>query len=192
MSKSAFSIVGLVHKLLLAAEEQGYTPELINTLAEKPELFKQLLQVQQGHAEFKQIEHIINCDANPFIPNGWEVEEHQKSGQFRWNKDAQKDALWLAKGQQNGKVLEGNKLRKELVNKPVLNANVLDYLLANPHLVPEEWKCKAVFFWGTIYRDSRGFLCVRYLCWSDDAWDWSSRWLVFDWDGHNPAALRAS
>ena len=57
-------------------------------------------------------------------------------------------ALHLDKGQQNGKWIVGNALRKVLAGKPVLNANVLDYLLANSHLIPEEWKGKATFFWG--------------------------------------------
>jgi len=39
-----------------------------------------------------------------------------------------------------------------------MNANVLDYLLAHPELIPEDWKNKYVFFWGTIYRYSSGGL----------------------------------
>ena len=26
-----------------------------------------------GHAEIKSIEHLINCDADPFVPDGWKV-----------------------------------------------------------------------------------------------------------------------
>ena len=33
-AKSEFSVLGLFHKLALAAEKQGYTPELLNQLAE--------------------------------------------------------------------------------------------------------------------------------------------------------------
>ena len=194
-TKSAFSIVGLAHKLLLAAEEQGYTPELINALAEKPELFKQLLQAQLGYAEFKQIEHVINCDADPFIPNGWTVEDHQKGGQFKF--DAAQVELYLDKAQKKGSI-EGNKLRKELENKPVLNANILDYLLAHTELIPEDWKkdekgnTRYIFFWGTIYRNSNGFLFVRFLYWFGDRWYWNLDWLDYDWNGSGPAALLAS
>lgn len=188
-TKSAFSIVGLAHKVCLSAEEQGYTPELLNALAETPDLFRQLLQVQHGYASITMMEHVIDCDADPFVPNGWKVEEHQKGGQFKWN--AAQVALYLSKFQKNG-VIEGNKLRKELVDKPVLNACVLDYLLAHPHLIPEEWKGKAVFFWGTIFRYADGYLCIRYLCWRGGWWDWGGLWLGRDWNGRSPAALRAS
>jgi len=86
----------------------------------------------------------------------------------------------------------GNKLRKELAKKRVVNANVLDYLLANPHLIPEEWKGKAVFFWGTIYRDRGDYLCVHCLLWGGVGWRWRSRWLGRDWHGDDPAAVPAS
>jgi len=112
---------------------------------------------------------------------------------FKWN--AANVALYLDKGQENGGWIEGNKLLKELANKPVLNANVLDYLFAHPHLIPEEWKDKIVFFWGTIYRQ-HGDLCVRYLYWnggiwdlSSGRWDWSACKLGHRWHGNSPAAV---
>ncbi|MDE1925504.1 MAG: hypothetical protein KGH79_05040 [Patescibacteria group bacterium] len=143
-----------------------------------------------GYCEVVVKEHVINCDADPFVPNGWKVEEHKKGGQLKW--DASQVALYLSKGQQGGKVIEGNKLRKELADKPAYNANVLDYLLANPDLIPEEWKGKCVFFWGTVYRRSVGSLYVRYLYWNGDGWYWSDNWLDSDWDGNDPAAVPAS
>ncbi len=188
-TKSEFSVVGLAHKLLLAAEEQGYTPELINALAEKPNLLKSLLQAQLGYAEFKLVEHVIDCDASPFVPDGWKVEEHQKGGQFKF--DASQIELHLSAAQKKGSI-EGNKLRRELVSKPVLNANVLDYLLTHTELIPEDWKGKAIFFWGTIYRGSSGLLYVRFLCWSGGRWGWNDCWLDYDWGDSYPAALRAS
>jgi hypothetical protein len=81
---------------------------------------------------------------------------------------------------------------------PVMNANVLDFLLANPDLIPEEWKkdehgnTRYIFFWGTVYRDRGGDLYVRYLCWGGDRWGWGSRWLGSGWDGDSPAAVLAS
>jgi hypothetical protein len=140
-----------------AFERNGYTAENVKKLSEG-NILGDFLAVLLGHAEIKSIEHFINCDADPFIPGGWKVEEHKKGGQLKW--DPKKVSLYLPKRQQNGKVIGGNELREELKDQPVLNANVLDYLLANPHLIPEEWKNKYVFFWGTIYRDSHGNLYV--------------------------------
>lgn len=140
--------------------------------------------------------HIIDCDAAPFVPDGWKVEEHKKDGKLDF--DASQVLFHLADGQKGGKSIEGNKLRKELANMPVMNANVLDYLLANPDLIPDEWKAdesgntRYIFFWGTVYRYSDGDLYVRCLCWSGDGWRWGDYWLGHDWNGDYPAALRAS
>ncbi|MBI2175621.1 MAG: hypothetical protein HYU35_02730, partial [Parcubacteria group bacterium] len=95
----------------------------------------------------------------------------------------------LDKEQMDGKWIEGDKLRNELANKPVLNANVLDHLLANPHLIPEEWKGKTVFFWGTIYRDQHDNLRVRCLSCRDDRWHWGAGWFGNSWSTRYPAAV---
>ena len=140
----------------------------------------------RGDAEVVIKTHTIDCDANPYVPDGWKVEEHIKGGELVWNPDEVE--LYLCDKQKGG-TIEGNELRKLLKDKPVLNACVLDYLLANPQLIPEEWKGKAVFFWGTIYRHSRGLLCVRFLYWYDGGWYWSHNWLGCSWVDDDPAAL---
>lgn len=149
-----------------------------------------------GEIVVKITEHIIDCDTDPFVPKGWTVESHTKGGQLVF--DPVKVKLYLSPNQQSGHYIEGNKLRKELANEPVLNANVLDYLLKNPYLIPEEWKwdeqgnTRYIFFWGTIYRNSRGSLYVRDLCWNDGSWIWGARWLGGGWGGSDPAAVFAS
>ena len=61
----------------------------------------------------------------------------------------------------------------------VLNANVLDYLLENPHLIPEEWKSdptdeyrskgyQRIHFLGTLYEHSHGGLAARYIEWREE------------------------
>ncbi|MFA4880707.1 MAG: hypothetical protein WC650_03740 [Candidatus Doudnabacteria bacterium] len=145
-------------------------------------------------------QHIIDCDADPFLPTGWKVEKHYtdkgSSGQFAW--DSANVKLYLSENQIDGKYVEGNKLREELADMPVLNANVLDYLLTHPHLIPEEWKkddngnILYIFFWGTIYRYSDGDLCVRCLYFFGGEWSWRYRWLGRGWGDDHPAALLAS
>jgi len=140
--------------------------------------------------------NIIDCDADPFVPDGWKVEEHKKGGQIDF--DPAQVLLDLAMGQMGGKSIRGHELRKEHAGDRVLNANVLDYLLAHPDLIPEEWKkdeqgnTRYIFFWGTVYRRSSGYLCVRCLCWSDGRWFWGGSWLDDGWSSRDPAALRAS
>jgi hypothetical protein len=114
------------------------------------------------------------------------VEEHKKGGMFKFNPE--KTSLYLAKNQKK-RGIGGHDLHKDLSDKPVMNANVLDYLLAHPELIPEEWKDKYVFFWGTIYRDSEGISSVRCLSWKGSKWTWDSYWLISGFYYGGPAAL---
>jgi hypothetical protein len=144
-------------------------------------------QALLGFAEIKPLEHIIDCDANPVIPSGLTIEKHVKGGTLRWVKE--QVLLHLSKKQEKGGVIGGHDLRKELENEKVMNACVLDYLEKNQHLIPESWKGKAVFFWGTIYRDANGSLYVRFLCWGVDRFVSRYCYLDFDWSEGNPAAV---
>ena len=133
---------------------------------------------------------IIDCDKKPTIRyEGWKIEEHKKMGKLKWNPD--KIELYLSDKQKNG-YIEGNELRKELEDKPVLNACVLDCLLEHPNLIPDSWKEKYVYFWGTIFRVSDGLLYVECLFWLGGRWNWRYDWLDYDWHGYDPAALLAS
>ncbi len=189
-----FSSAGQQHELEMAMDRVGgWDAALVKVLCMGNNLGL-VRDVLLGHAEVKVVDHIINCDVEPIIPNGWsltgEGAEHQKGGQWKW--DHKQVNLFLSGPQQKGKTIGGHDLRKELKGKPVLNACVLDYLLKNPHLIPDEWKGKAVFFWGTIYRRSDGDLYVSYLYWSDGRWLWNYIWLGSGFDAQSPAALRAS
>ena len=177
---------GQINQLANALEAAKFTPGDITKLGQ----FKELSDIRglfHGTHEIKQVKHLIDCNVEPFIPDGWKVEEHRKGGQLEWN--AEKISLYLSENQKDGNYTEGNKLRKELENKPVLNANVLDYLLKNPHLIPEEWKSKYVFFWGTAYRNSDGNLVVRYLNWNGGKWNWNYNWFDNDFNDNNPAVV---
>jgi hypothetical protein len=193
MSQDGFILSSAqAHEIEIAmnrSQNGTWTPELVHLLT-KGNTLGQFRQVLLGHASITVIENIIDCDPDPFVPDGWEVVEHVKGGQVQWNPS--KVSLWLASGQQNGGYVVGNKLRKEVAKKSPFNANVLDYLLANPHLIPEEWKGKYIFFWGTIYRHRGGDLCVRCLYWRGGRWGWSGGWLGYGFYGRYPAALPAS
>jgi len=166
----------------------GWNDQLVKLLTE--DTVADIRDVLLGQAEIKPVECLIGCGAQPFCPNGWEVVEHQKGGKVKWTKESVQ--LYLSANQKGGKWIEGDDLRKELAGKPVLNACVLDYLLAHPGLIPEEWKSKFVFFWGTIYRSSDGGLYVRFLYWLGGRWRWGCHWLVYGWGVNGPAALSAS
>ncbi len=150
----------------------------------------------EGRAKVEVLKYVVDFNKLPSVPDGWTILPDDEQlpnrikGQLEF--DAKKIALHLDKGQKDGKVIEGNKLRNKLKDVPVYGAQLLDFYLANPHLIPEEWKGKAVFFWGTIYRRADGRLFVRCLCWSGAGWGWICLWLGLGWDGDDPAARCAS
>ncbi len=152
------------------------------------EFFKSLILVILDRAKIEPIKHLVDLDAAPFCPDGWSVQEHRKGGQFEF--DPNKIKFWLSESQKKGSH-RGYDIREELKNQPVLNANLLDFLLKpeNQYLIPEEWKGKYIFFWGTIYRNAVGILYVRYLYWAGYRWHWSYDWLGGDWRAYSPAAV---
>ncbi|NLC30442.1 MAG: hypothetical protein GX765_00115 [Candidatus Moranbacteria bacterium] len=186
---SSLHSIGSMNQLADALDVAGFTPDDVTKLRQ----YKCLAEIKKllyGYSKIVQIIHFIDCDADPFFQRGWKVEEHCKGGQMEWGME--KVSLYLSELQKNGKYghIEGNKLRKELKNMHCCNANVLDYLLAHVELIPEEWKKKAVFFWGTIY-SRYGGLFVRGLCW-DNEWHESAYWLDDGFTSACPALLNAS
>ncbi len=177
--------IGAMNQLGDALENAGFSTEDVTKLKQFSNL-KGFRDVLNGKAEISYPEHLIDCDSAPFVLNDLTVEEHKKGGFFKF--DPAKIFLYLSKKQIKG-MIDGHDLRKELADKPVMNANVLDYLLAHPELIPEEWKDKCIFFWGTIYRNSVGYLYVRFLYWNGSKCYWDFHWLGNDFDSDNPAAL---
>jgi hypothetical protein len=186
--------VGQANELKLAFRRANYTNDDIKRLCEGTVL-SDVRNVLLGHAKVKILRHVINLNADPFIPNGWKVKHHEQGGSFKW--DPAQVQFYLSEPQRKEKMIEGTTLRKALGGKSVFNANLLDYLLAHPGLIPEEWKQDGkgrtlyIFFWGSIYRSLSGGLCVRCLYWHDGSWRWSCIYLGDDWDVQFPAALRA-
>ncbi len=134
--------------------------------------------------------HEIDTHGTPNLPfDGATIEEHKKSGKMIL--DFSKINFYLSEAQKTGSIV-GRNLRKELKGKKVFNACVLDYLLANPHIISEDWKRKVIFFWGTIFRSTDGYLCVRCLVWDGGEWRSDYNWLGNRFNGYNPAAVSAS
>ena len=131
----------------------------------------------------------IDNTEQPTIPyDSWTIEIHDTSLR---KIDPSKISLYVSPEQKTGYV-EGIELQKQLKGKKPLNATVLDWLIEHPEYIPDEWKGKYVFFWGTIYRDSDGSLCVRCLCFSGGHWRQNYDWLDRGWDADGPSAVAAS
>lgn len=180
---STFSI-GAMNQMADALEKAGFSAEDVTKLKQFNNL-KGIRDIINGKAAITYLEHLIDLGAEPFRPKGWSVEKHQGAGNWLLDLSA---PLYISETQKEESI-RGNELMKELKGQKVLNANVLDYLLAHPDLIPEEWKDTSVCFWGTIYRYSDGCACVRYLGWNGSGWDWSGLWLNRDFDSTTPAIV---
>lgn len=191
-------------ELKAAFRRGGYNNAEIKLLSEGDTLAK-VRNVLRGLAEIKPVEHAIDLSADPFLPSGWSVEEHQKGKVAKLERrgddlylDGKKIEFWLSKPQKKDDVIGGNDLRKEVSKQPVLNANVLDYLHDHPQLIPDSWKVdekgntRYIFFWGTVCRGSDGDLFVRCLYWDGDRWGWRCLWLDYVFHCCRPAAVSAS
>lgn len=166
-----------------------------------------VVRIEKGklQQEVGTLSATIDLDANPSLPfNGATIEKHKKGGKVTIEKradglyiDGHKVVLHLSERQVNGKTIQGHELRRELDGKPVLNAGVLDFLMANQSFVPDEMKKDAkgntvyTFFWGTIYRSSDGYLVVRFCYWHVGRLKQYYSWLGFKWKFHSPAACLA-
>ena len=150
---------------------------------------------------------MVNLGLSPRLPfDGAIVEWHRGEGWVRVQKrkdglyvSGRKVILHLSERQKNGGSLKGHELREDLSGKPVLNANLLDALFENLHLIPEDFKKDAygntiyIYFWDSGFRGpGAGNLCVRYLYFSGGSWGRDYSWLGGVWHGHSLAALLAS
>ena len=128
--------------------------------------------------------------SKPFIPDGYSLEENIDLGIIDWN--PKKVSLYLSEKQKTG-YISGEELREELKDKKPLNSAVLKFLLDNPKEIPEEWKGKYVYFFGTILRSLPDRPGVLYFYWRDGEWGWDYHyWLSRGGYTYGPSAVLAS
>ena len=119
---------------------------------------------------------IVDLDIEPFVAEGWSVQEHRKGGVLDFGQ--MRFSLHLSSKQSREGRIVGIELYEKLKGLPVLNANLLDWFLRteNQCLIPEDWKGSSVFFWGTIYRHRGGNLFVRSLSQDESGRGWCANW----------------
>jgi len=181
---SALYPIATIAQLFEALEKANFTPEDIIKLKD----FNDLAGVRgllYGWSKISCLECSINLDVSPFIPEGLKLESH--CGGPAWEFSPAKVVLCLTDSQKE-KSTTGHDLLKEIVDYHPLNANVLDYLLLRPELIPEDWKNKTIYFWGTIYSEPEDGPCVRFLYWKAGRWHSFHSCLKDDFDYNDFAA----
>ena len=151
-----------------------------------------LMAVLQGRARLivEMIRYIVNLAADPHCPEGWTVIYHNPGpSNFEYTPDSFK--LHLSPNQQNGKWIKGWDLFWELVARgPRVNANMIDFWLANADAFPKEWN--VVYCWDTLYLNPFGRVCVRCVYRFGGKLRSFWCWLGDDFGANSPAAVPAS
>lgn len=149
MSNSKLMLdVGQANELKLALRRAEYTNEDVKHLCEKNGILEGVGRIFRGYARVEPVEYIIDCDARPIVPEGWELVDHKQGGSFKWHFD-------LAAS-----------LSSILSRQPVINACVFDFLFANPRLIPKEIGDSYFIFRGSVFHgrnDAEGKFFHRYI-----------------------------
>jgi len=113
----------------------------------------------------------------PSIPDGLRIAFNATHGAVAWSPQA--FSLYLDPMQKRAGALDGIALHKRLsALGTACGARVLDCLLIAQECIPDEWKKLDVYFRGTLYTDDGGRMCVRYLCYGQNAgWHSLLHWL---------------
>ncbi len=189
---SQFYVLGVAHKLCLAAEAVGFTPEELDILADNPQVLEVLLKVVRKKLRGAP-GPVIDLGARPLVPRGLTLMKHDGEGVFAW--DPRAVSLFQMEEQRRGSLVSGSRLFEEMKRTVAWNANVLDFLLGNQGLIPENWKERVhgcyplIYFWGTLYRMADGSPCVRYLAWNGAKWVMGHSPVQSDWMSHTAAAV---
>src|SRR5258708_3502622 len=165
----------------------------------------------EGHVSFRGKPAggaIVRLDRMPRVPKGWRVVEHRShvgSAAIRSDGDAlyvedRRVVVYRSPHQlTDGRVVAGL-LRREVRNKPVLNAILVEYLIERPELIPLDWARDPpvyVFFWGTKYRAPDSVIRIPLLCYPKMGSRSEPSWVAgygyyhpsITYDAHHVAAL---
>lgn len=177
----------IVEDLLESLNNADFTVNDLKKLTISKNL-QDIKDVLNDKAEILKMD-LVDLDADPFIPPGWSLKEHKRGGLLKYN--SKKIIPFLTKGQKENTCVFGYNLKTELKDESIilLNANLLDYLLLHPELIPEEFKKYFLFFWGTIYRNEVNKPCIRHLAWSAGEWYGDYMLLSSNYYNASPAAV---
>lgn len=107
----------------------------------------------------------IDCSTNPNLPDKlWSVALNPPMDNIA---DFSKLSYKLIK------LTEGSKITNlEKTAQTGLNSCVLDYLIKNPEVIPQDWKGKNILFTRTVFKDGGGSSLYKTLTFQDGTWQW--------------------
>lgn len=165
-------------KLIQALREEGFSMEETLSLAENRFLLRQLRRVIENQQKKTQpvLSEVrkIDLSASPYVPPGFELKDHQDQKLLKWNPFWNPGRFWFLSSIDLG-VDEKCTLSDVLMkvdNHHALNANMLDFYLQEPELIPKELKHCETIFPATRYTNCREVSLVRILYCNSGSWDW--------------------
>ncbi len=154
--------------------------------------FNQYIRTRGGETVFQ----IIDCDAMPACPPGFEIvperEQLQNRIKGKWVFRPGRIGLhWVEMQYTEG--LEGNDLEPllQLSGIPALPAHILDFFEREENQIfrPKEWLGKSVCAWGTKFKDAAGYRCVRYNFYDGKKLKKGFSYLQFAFDESRPTLI---
>ncbi len=103
MASEQFKLgVGAAHEFEIAFRKAGGTNSDFTRMTQNEERLRQILAIVRGAVKIEIVGRLIDCDADPFVPEGWSVEEHRKGGLI--DLATMKLSLFLAEQQKKGSI----------------------------------------------------------------------------------------
>ena len=163
-------------KLFVGIRNKTITPRILESLrlgTYKFEVFDEVLKLRKASSKTVRLD--LPPKAEDCGGSKLSIKHNSNKRPMKWNPE--KVSLHLIKNQDNKHRLSVREVYEVVKNLPCYNANMLDFLLKkeNQCLIPQSWKNKDVFFWGTIYScytagGTGELLWVRHLECQDDIW----------------------
>ena len=162
----------------------------LDPLIQNPKVKKK----SKGRSSKLIIDRTKPFDPGAFIGEGWSIEEQDDRSLAFTEIDLTKVRLeHMLQPIDQGRVKGEEKLKRLKAASHVrLDAAVLKAFLINPHLIPDRWKGKRVYFDGTILRSPSVSRYVLCLYWDGSQWDWFYDGLDYYWNDSDPSAVLAS
>lgn len=114
----------------------------------------------------------IELGRGPFVPSYWKLDQHVGHGDFIYNP---RGLRIYRPAVENGSsiLVESIDWLRDGPPDPC-NANLLDWYLNNPFLIPDTLKDFRLLFPGTTYLNGLKNRCIRGLKWCPEGWNWMS------------------
>ncbi len=154
--------VTLASELKRSLDYSGWTEDLLRKAMSGNFLGKVRLALS-GRAHIVEESPIISLDTPPLTPLGWRITDHRDGGHLRW--DPSHLLLHPLEGE-----TDWRSAMETLRLSFCLNASMLDFFLANPWLIPDDFGDKHIFFPGTRYQTEDDEEAIRYMVRTGCGW----------------------